>query len=244
MLFDCQSTKYVDIIIGLLFSSSYERITKDILFAKIDGLPKLLSNNAQSYNMYKLICDTLFEKIMQMDIELEIETKQLASVFIYKYAMWCYNKRQFDTAYVYFEKSATLGFIGGKNSMIYMLRRGEMIDATNKIESLFEEIDKWSDSTLCINRALYLLAHGNESALNEVDLLVSSLCDSDDVGAAISWWNGLYQDGEVEGAIVLNWLYRHGLYSKYIPITEKYRNEILEQYYDNDDWIITNLFSN
>lgn len=244
ILFDCQSTKYINMLISLLFSVYYESISKEILFAKISELPKLLPIGTQSHHMYKLIGDALFENIRQADVEPEKKITQLAIMFICEYAMWCYGKKQFDVAYDYFEKSATLGAIGSKNNMIYMLRRGEVFDTTNEIEHLFEEIDEWRDPTLCINRALYLLSYGNEHSLNEADLLIASLSDSDDVNDAISWWDGLYQDGEVEGIIVLNWLYRHGLYPKYIPITEKNRIEIFEQYFDNKDWIIANLFSN
>lgn len=244
ILFDCQSAKYINMLISLLFSEYYESISKEILFAKISELPKLLPIGIQSHHMYKLIGDALFENIRQADVEFEKRIRQLAIMFICEYAMWCYGKKQFDVAYDYFEKSATLGAIGSKNNMIYMLRRGEVIDTTNKIERLFGEIDEWRDPTLCINRALYLLSHGNKHFLNEADLLIASLSDSDDINEAISWWNGLYQDGEIEGIIVLNWLYRHGLYPKYIPITERNRIEIFEQYFDNKDWIIANLFLN
>lgn len=242
ILFDCQPAKYINMLISLLFSEYYESISKEILFAKISELPKLLPISIQSHHIYKLIGDALFENIRQADVEFEKRIRQLAIMFFCEYAMWCYGKKQFDVAYDYFEKSATLGAIGSKNNMIYMLRRGEIIDTTNKIERLFGEIDEWRDPTLCINRALYLLSHGNKHFLNEADLLIASLSDSDDVDDAISWWNGLYQEGEVEGIIVLNWLYRHGLYPKYIPITEKNRIEIFEQYFDNKDWIIANLF--
>lgn len=243
VLFDCQSMKYVQMIISLLFSTSYERLSKEILLVKIKELPKLLPINTQSHNVYKLIGNTLFENIMQTDVELKKITKQIAIEFTFKYAMWCYNKKQFDVAYDYFEKSATLGDINSKINMIYMLRRGEVIDTTNKIECLFEEIDEWNDPTLCINRALYLLSHGNECSLNEADLLIASISDSD-ISDAVAWWNKLYQNGEIEGVIVLNWLYRHKLYSKFSPITEKYRIGIFEQYFYNKDWIIINLFSN
>jgi len=246
VLYDCNSEESARKLVDLYNYDTASDFLTNVVSSQFAALEILIPVTQKTISVFSIISEALlsnYREILNVDSEYVKATYKLASSFLFDIAMWHYSEDRFEVAYQYFEKCASIGSKTGINNMIYMLRRGEANAPINTIEHLLEELGASNDAFLHVNEALYLLSLESDDSCIRADSLIASLHDSVGVGGVVGWWSDLYAKGELEGVLVLNWLQKHELYPTYVPLNHSLLNSIRNQYPDNADWIIEQIFS-
>ena len=129
------------------------------------------------------------------------------------------------------------GGVNGGVNLAYLTRRGEIFGSINyQIEELLEKGLNEKDAFAFVNMALYMAISKNEWEKAEETL--EKLSD-EDVSNVLSWWNELFNKGDLEGLLLLVWFERLGFIEKsLLEAPEMHKNSLKEYYKCFPDWIL------